>query len=216
MCKSLLNDYFSRSLIEGEMKRMKQERAQLNNGKISARSLIEHCVKNRHFPFLHLKKEEKDAYINNIVDRLIAANVLYRNYKEDFECLYATVEKAIGDVKGVGRLMLYDVSRMIGYALQPVILPKAMVYLHQGAKEGAKRLLKVIRIGHRLPVDRFKEFFPGVESQYIEDILCIYKDCFEDCLENCFKNGKFRPKSTCCPKVPKPGKGCCIKSDIII
>ncbi len=200
--KAVLEDYHSLSVINKEMETMGKEREEMDKGNLSDRSLIEHCVKNRHFRFLFLKKEKEADFVNAIVDRLTDIDILHREYG-DFEHLHKTVEDAIGNIKGIGGLMLYDIARMIGYALRPVIVPQARVYLNRGAKEGAKHLLKLDRIGKFLPIESFTEFFPNTESQYIEDILCIYK---ED-----FKSGVFHPKAKgCAGKKETTDKGCCL------
>lgn len=200
--KAVLEDYLSISVINKEMEAMGNERAEMDKGNLSDRSLIEHCVENRHFRFLFLSKEKKADFLNTIVERLTNTDILHREYG-DFEHLYETVDGAIGNIKGIGGLMLYDIARMIGYALRPVIVPQARVYLSQGAKEGAKHLLKLARIGKSLPIERFTEFFPNTESQYIEDILCIYK---ED-----FKSGVFHPKAKgCAGGKGTTGKGSCL------
>jgi hypothetical protein len=180
----LLKHYFPISVIDLEMDCMKQRRDALDKGQISLLRLLEYCVENRHFHFLFLKKADRIPFIESVAQKLENANILYGNYA-NFEELYDAVKNAIGNVKGIADLMLYDMSRMIGYAHKPVIVPKDYVYLHQGAKEGARSLLKVNRLPFRVPTATFKNIFPDVDSQYIEDILCIYK---ED-----FKKGIFDP-----------------------
>ena len=192
----LLENYFSVSVIDKEMKEMGEERVKLEAGETSAHSLLEKCVKNRHFHYLRLSEEKNAEVVNDAVKRLTDIDVLHHDY-DDFEHLYETVKDAVGNIKGIGGLMLYDIARMIGYALHPVIVPQALVYLNQGAKDGAKYLLKLDRIGNTLPVESFAKFFPDTESQYIEDILCIYK---ED-----FKSGVFHPKAKGCTE-----DGCCL------
>lgn len=198
--KLVLADYFSKSnLVDGEMKEMNEEKAKLDAGKTSVHDLLKKCVENRHFHFLHLRKDEKEDFVNRVVESLVAIDVLHRDY-DDFEQLYETVKDAVENIDGIGDLMLYDITRMIGYALNPVIVPQALVYLCQGAKEGAKSLLKLYRLGKFLPIESFAEFFPDTESQYIEDILCIYK-------EN-FKTGVFTPNEGC---KEKKAKSCKVK-----
>ena len=150
----------------------------MDKDQISLLRLLEYCVENRHFHLLFLKTADRIPFIESVAQKLENANILFRDYT-DFEELYDAVKNAIGNVKGIGDLMLYDISRMIGYAHKPVIVPKDYVYLHQGAKEGARSVLNVNSLPYRVPTAIFKGIFPGVDSQYIEDILCIYKKDFK-------------------------------------
>ena len=186
----LLKDYHVRfSYIKEDTSKMEAISKEVDSGEAVNLDLLKMCVKNRHFDFLHLRREEKIPFVNRIAQKLLDEGVLDKKYV-DFESLYQEVERLIGSEKNVGLLMLYDISRMIGYALQPQVLPKDFVYLQSGAKIGAKRLLGLNRLGRKLPVEVFKRFFPNEDSQHIEDILCIYKDAFKD--------GVFIPKSKKC------------------
>ena len=182
LISQLLNHYFPISCIKQEMTLMQNQRAAMLSGTITPHQLLECCVNNRHFRFLHLKKGQGPLFINHVAKKLLAVNILNRSYV-DFEDLYDVVKGIIGKVPNIGPLMLYDITRMIGYALNPIIVPQAFVYLQQGSKVGARNLLSVKRLPYRVCIGVFKNYFPGIGSQYIEDILCIYK--------HCFKNGSY-------------------------
>lgn len=125
---------------------------------------------------------------------------------QDFEDIYANVERLIGNVKGVGRLTLYDVSRRIGHVLVPSIYPKKYVYLSQGAKVGADKLLGR-PVQYREPTTVFAKFFGTLDSIYIEDILCIYKDYF---VKGGIKKSLASGSKTCGVQSPvRPQKGTC-------
>lgn len=176
--KDLLDNYYSISTINEEMEEMKSIRlnAEINNVDCL---ILKRCVKNRHFGFLHLKKRDKETFVTHIAQKLQDGGILLRTYG-NFEQLYEAVEKLIGSEKGIGDLMLYDIARMIGYSMQPTVLPVSLVYLQRGAKTGAKTLLGLKRVGRTLPTSAFYKYFPTEDSQHIEDILCIYKKDFED------------------------------------
>lgn len=177
--KDLLEDYYSISTINKEMEEIKSMRLNVENDNVDSLILLKRCVKNKHFGFLHLKKEDKETFVTHIARKLQEGGILLTTYR-NFEQLYGAVEKLIGSEKGIGDLMLYDIARMIGYSMQPTVLPVKLVYLQSGAKTGAKTLLGLKRVGRTLPTSAFYNYFPTEDSQHIEDILCIYKKDFED------------------------------------
>ena len=117
----------------------------------------------------------RQKLVYNLKNSLLKANILYKKYS-DFEDLYDEVNKAIGRTSGIGRTMLYDITRMIGYFHS--IYPDKYVYLHAGAKKGAKKVLRKQRLPYKLDTRVFANDFPKEDSMYIEDILCIFKDKF--------------------------------------
>lgn len=66
--------------------------------------------------------EEKETFVTHIARKLQEGGILLTIYR-NFEQLYGAVEKLIGSEKGIGDLMLYDIARMIGYSMQPTVLP---------------------------------------------------------------------------------------------
>jgi len=90
---------------------------------------------------------------------------------QTFEELFKRVEKAIGSIRGIGDLAVYDVALHIGAFLRK--LPER-VYLQRGAREGA-RALGLDATQRSLPIDVFPAEFCRLKPWEIEDLLCIYK-----------------------------------------
>ena len=180
---------------------MKTMRQRVDSNNETSLNLLKCCVRNKHFKHLHLKKDEKEDFVTRIAQKLNDGGILQTAFG-DFEQLYETVERIIGGENGIGNLMLYDTARMIGYALNPPVVPVRYVYLHCGAKIGAKTLLGLKRVGRKLPITVFSQHFPDEDSQRIEDILCIYKDDL--------KKGSFTTQSNsrCGRKPIKPRRKC--------
>jgi hypothetical protein len=61
-----------------------------------------------------------------------AANRLAR--APDFDALHGIVQSQIESVRGIGKLMVYDIAHRIGAYLRK---EPTLVYLHRGTKEGA-------------------------------------------------------------------------------
>ena len=100
----------------------------------------------------------------------------------DFQSLYDCVWKNCKK-KGVGELAIYDTAMRIGAFLE--IHKKALgqfkprqVFLHNGALEGAKALLKRGALPHRLTLQAFAKWFNSFAEWEVEEILCIYKKNF--------------------------------------
>lgn len=88
----------------------------------------------------------------------------------NFDALHDIVEREIGSVHGIGKLMVYDVAHRIGayFGKQP-----KLIYLHRGTKEGAAILgFK----GETLDPALLPAAFSGLTAAEAEDCLCIYKD----------------------------------------
>ena len=88
----------------------------------------------------------------------------------DFDALHELVEREIGSVQGIGKLMVYDIAQRIGAYLGKS--PK-LVYLHRGTKEGAAVL--GFR-GETLDPALLAAEFSRLTAAEVEDCLCIYKD----------------------------------------
>nr|WP_308572073.1 hypothetical protein [uncultured Prevotella sp.] len=95
----------------------------------------------------------------------------------DFEDLYDYISGKISGIWGIGPLAIYDMARRIGHLLPKPIYPQQYVYLSAGAKEGAENLLGGgVDVKLREPIQVFQPYFGSLESIFIEDILCLYKD----------------------------------------
>lgn len=148
----------------------------VHENNVSKDTILRKCICHRHFRFLHINASQRDLFVNNLISKLKENKVLSPP-SGDFEDLYNRIFLSIGKEKGIGRTMLYDITRMIGFCHS--VYPQKYVYLHAGSKIGAKRLLKKNRLPFRVHTSDFLSFFPNEESLYIEDILCIFKDKFD-------------------------------------
>lgn len=91
---------------------------------------------------------------------------------QSFEELFEIINKSILKIVGIGELMVYDTALRVGAFLG---LHPEKVYLHRGAKQGAKSL--GIGKGKRaVEVSEFPKEFHGLRAYEIEDCLCIYKE----------------------------------------
>ncbi|PBC72515.1 hypothetical protein [Fibrobacter intestinalis] len=95
----------------------------------------------------------------------------------DFDELYKELEKRIGNLEGVGSLMLYDTA--LRFAKYYRLKPK-QVYLHAGAYEGAKLLkskgLLNAPLARTLPVNAFPKPLQKLGAKEIEIFLCTRKN----------------------------------------
>jgi hypothetical protein len=106
---------------------------------------------------------------------LVAAERRLQSAKEalgaaaNFEELYASVERAIGEKQGLSDLAFYDIAHRIGAfrGIEP-----ALVYLHRGTREGARALGFT---GKTLDPGRLPATFSRLSPAENEDCLCIYK-----------------------------------------
>ncbi len=133
-----------------------------------------------------------------VVKNLLQENNLLTRHYATFEDLYNDVNSIIGDVKGIGLLTVYDISLRIGALFQTMLRPN-MVYLNRGAYQGAKNLLGKAP-GKIANPSVFAPFFGNIDPIYIEDILCIYKDCLVDGGKISVKN--CGPATSICSKRP--------------
>jgi hypothetical protein len=103
-----------------------------------------------------------------------AENILQRDSDrlreaKSFAELHNHVEKALGQIRGIGPLSVYDIAHRIGAYLK---LEPQLVYLHAGARDGARALgldantLRPQQLPNELHV---------LSPAEIEDVLCIYK-----------------------------------------
>jgi len=90
-----------------------------------------------------------------------------------FDEIFERVEAAIGSIRGVGELTVYDVAARIGASLG--LMPDR-VYLQSGARVGARIVLGRPIRERSLPADAFPTELQRLAAWQIEDVLCIYKD----------------------------------------
>jgi hypothetical protein len=89
----------------------------------------------------------------------------------DFLNLHSLVKATISPIRGIGKLAIYDFSHRIGVFLGT---EPTTVYLHRGARKGARALgLKTKR--ESIPINEFPKAFLRLTAAQIEDVLCIYR-----------------------------------------
>ena len=89
-----------------------------------------------------------------------------------FEELHDVVQQAIGDIRGIGPLTVYDIALRFGAFLN---LEPQVVYLHRGTRRGAVAL-GFVRKQKTLERKDLPSEFLCLRSREIEDCLCIYED----------------------------------------
>lgn len=91
---------------------------------------------------------------------------------KSFDEIFSLLEELVRPIKGIGELYVYDTALRIGGYLN---LYPTEVYLHAGARTGARRLGFD---GKESPiaVSRFPDVLRELEPREIEDLLCIFKD----------------------------------------
>lgn len=110
-----------------------------------------------------------------------------------FHELHVLIEGAFKPIRGLGELAAYDTADRIRHRLG--LESEHVIYLHAGARVGARRLA-----GGRLPRESawgmLKREFPQglrqLSTHEIEDVLCIYKDDFF------VPPHEFRSRRPCC------------------
>lgn len=118
------------------------------------------------------------SYRDEAIRRLSQAKLWDKNFS-DFESLYDAVCDVIGGIPYIKDLVKYDVTKRLGVMFTPEITPKDYVYIQNGAKTGAEKLLGAnFDDVNRVPISRLEPFFPNLSSVDIENILCIMKDYF--------------------------------------
>lgn len=132
---------------------------------------------------LRIRHGRRMPWINTreAVDKLIASSIISNKFT-DFEALHAEVGRILKGINfAQGPLTVYDTALNIGYILK--VLPKKKIYLYAGAWDGAKIIASIFNfpIRHIMNVSVWQapSLFPGIDSMYIEDILCVFKDIFK-------------------------------------
>jgi hypothetical protein len=91
---------------------------------------------------------------------------------QSFDVLFRTVADTIGQLPGVGELMVYDTATRIGAKLG---LEPQDIYLHRGVRIGARGLgLPTNRA--TVGVGELPKAFRRMPAYQLEDVLCIYKE----------------------------------------
>lgn len=89
-----------------------------------------------------------------------------------FDDLFQLADRAIGSIRAIGDLTVYDTSARIGsfFGVRP-----AAVYLHAGERAGA-RFLGLNTSRKSIPLSELPAPLRKLTGEAAEDILCIFKD----------------------------------------
>ena len=132
------------------------------------KKLLMKCVKGGHQYCI------ADKAIKEAIKNLNKVNILSVKYN-NFEVLYADVRNAIGMIKGIGDLTIYDTALRLGFIMFPIVLPGEYIYLARGAKRGAEKLLgKTVHFREHISI--FTPYFGNLSNHFIEDFLCVMED----------------------------------------
>lgn len=145
----VLQFYEQISTIDEAIKRAAN--AELPNGK-------------RHPHQYRLKKSNLKKVLYRLRNRNVAACLTFHE-------LFELVEDAIGGIKGIGELMIYDTTHRLGAHLG---LPPEKVYLHAGVRVGAVAL-GFDKSRKWLELSELPRPFRRLTAQQLEDCFCIYK-----------------------------------------
>lgn len=91
---------------------------------------------------------------------------------QGFDDVFKVVDESIGDVRGVGELMVYDTALRIGAYLG--LLPQ-VIYLHRGTRVGARALGLNTPTAGTLLIEDLPPELRVLEPHEVEDVLCIFK-----------------------------------------
>ena len=108
--------------------------------------------------------------LKSVLDKLLNKQSELQKCK-DFESIHEIVSDS--KINGFGVLCVYDTSLRIASYLN---IKPDRIYLHAGTLEGAKALGLKTKGERYLTVDELPREFKNIDCDYIEDILCIYKD----------------------------------------
>jgi hypothetical protein len=101
----------------------------------------------------------------------LLANVKDIEKSKSFNEIYTLVDTLLEPIDGIGELYVYDTSLRIGAKMN--LLP-TKVYLHAGARDGA-RALGFDGKAMSLDISDLPVEFQQLEPHEIEDVLCIFK-----------------------------------------
>lgn len=98
------------------------------------------------------------------------------NAQTSFEDIYATVTSCVRPPFKRADLLIYDLSLRIGAYKRKY---PSSVYLHRGARDGAKLVLNTKRLPGCIAPSVLPGEFASLCAHEIEDCLCIYKPQIE-------------------------------------
>jgi len=109
------------------------------------------------------------------VEKISRIDPVYFTGAKSFDEIYNIIWKEACQSERIGQLATYDIALRIGYCLGKY---PDKVYLHQGAKEGARLLLKwegKRLTGRFMRKEEFPEALQQLECHDIEVFLCVSK-----------------------------------------
>ncbi|MEK6285973.1 MAG: hypothetical protein AABO57_09560 [Acidobacteriota bacterium] len=123
------------------------------------------------------KRYSHQRRIKRVVLREMRRRLLEIGFSKlrSFDEIHNAVDQAIGSIRGVGDLLLYDTALRIGAKLG--IMPDR-VYLHSGTRRGA-RALGLPSKRRSISIAELPVALRGLKPHEIEDCLCIFKDDFQ-------------------------------------
>lgn len=149
-----------------------------NKDKASENKKFEKASKGCHPHQYHIYDFAKKQFLIDLQNHQAA---IYNS--TDFNDLYGNIEKFCKK-KRIGELTIYDTAMRLGAFLEKHkggSFKPQMVFLHNGAMEGAKKLFrrgKIAKPSSRMLPSVFTKCFSNKEAWEVEEILCIYKDNF--------------------------------------
>lgn len=110
------------------------------------------------------------AVLIKMKDTLVAAQGSLSACKT-FDELLELIDRLTRNITGIGNLTVYDTAHRLGAYLN---LRPEFVYLHAGARTGAKALGLDHR-ANKLPLNAFPKALHQLRPEQIEDCICIFK-----------------------------------------
>lgn len=187
----IVNDFISKNYTKAQMDELKFYEQFKDNPEELCR-LIGWAIASNRKTQSHQRRIKRETK-GNLEQHLLSIYPLLSSFN-DFDELRELIR-----IKGIGDVTIYDTADRIGYAFG--IHPKK-VYIHRGAKIGAKNLMgpKFVRGRKFLYMDELPEEFQKLTPREVENCLCIYKDSF--------LTGKLPKSKLSCNNKPLKGNRC--------
>jgi hypothetical protein len=109
-----------------------------------------------------------------VSEEVLLANFTTLRRAKSFDDLIDHVDNLIRPIPDIGELTVYDTALRIGARFN---LKPTRVYLHAGARDGARALGFDGRRA-TIEMDELPEPLRMLSAREVEDLLCIYKDSF--------------------------------------
>lgn len=116
-------------------------------------------------------KEMHNAIVYIAKHKLWTLSTRYKTFDDLFQYLMTTLYK----LPQIGHLAVYDVAKRLWHCWGHPLFKSPFVYCYQGAHDGARAYNNWRRTKHIENIAHFTDF-SGLDSIFIEDILCIFKE----------------------------------------